>query len=102
MRKSTESYILLSELSRRKLSPTLASAHYCGRDNAVGLVGRQLEAAGRKFSYYYKCLYRSNVMHNPRKLNTDSSRNTKNIKIIKIAVENKPIYAPKYAICALC
>jgi len=27
-------------------------------------------------------------MHNPRKLNTDSNRNTKNIKIIKTAVEN--------------
>jgi len=27
-------------------------------------------------------------MHNPRKLNTDSNRDTKNIKIIKIAVEN--------------
>jgi len=27
-------------------------------------------------------------MHNPHKLNIDSHRNTKNIKIIKIAVEN--------------
>ena len=88
MRKSTEIYyILLSELSRRKLSPRLASAHYSCPDNAIGLVGRQLEAAGRKFSSYYQCLCRSNVMHNPRTLNTDSSRNTKNIKIIKIAVE---------------
>jgi len=54
MRKSL-SYIFheVSELSRRKLSPTLASAHYCCRDNAIGLVvGRQLEAVGRKFSYY--------------------------------------------------
>jgi len=27
-------------------------------------------------------------MHNPHKLNIDSNRNTKNIKIIKIAVQN--------------
>ena len=42
MRKSAESYILWSELSRRKLSPTLASAHYSCPDNAIELVGRQL------------------------------------------------------------
>jgi len=35
-----ELYILSSELSRRNLSPTLASAH---SDNAIGLVGRQLD-----------------------------------------------------------
>ena len=40
-RKSTELYILWSELSRRKLSPTLTSAHYSCPDNATGLVGRQ-------------------------------------------------------------
>jgi len=48
--KSTKLYILWSEFSRLKLSPTLASAHYSCLDNAIGLVGRQLEAAGRKFS----------------------------------------------------
>ena len=36
----------------------------------------------------YKCLCRSNVMHNHHKLNIDSNRNTDNIKIIKIAVES--------------
>ena len=51
----TELYILWSELSRHKLSPRLASAHYSCPDNAVELVGRQLEAVGRKFSYYYQC-----------------------------------------------
>ena len=84
----TELYILWSELSRRKLLPTLASTHYSCPDNAVGLVGRQLEAVLRKFSYYCQCLCRSNIMHNLHKLNIDSSRNTKNIKMIKIAVEN--------------
>jgi len=34
-------------------------------------------------------------MHNPRQLNIDSNRNTKNIKIIKIAVQKMPIYAEK-------
>ena len=48
----TELYILSSKLSRHKLLPTLASAHYSCHDNATGLVGRQLEAAGQKFSYY--------------------------------------------------
>ena len=38
----TELYILWSELSQRKLSPTLASAHYSCPDNATGLAGRQL------------------------------------------------------------
>ena len=88
MRKSGELYILWSELSRRKLSPTLSRVHYSCPDNAIRLVGWQLEAVRRKFSGYYQCLCRSNVMHNPRKLNTDSNRNTKNIKIIKTAVEN--------------
>jgi len=37
----SELYILWSELSRRKLSPTLASAHYSCPDNAIGQVGRQ-------------------------------------------------------------
>jgi len=37
----TELYILWSELNRRKLSPTLATAHYSCPDNAIGLVGRQ-------------------------------------------------------------
>ena len=32
---------------------TLASAHYSCPDNTIGLVGRQLETVGRKFSYYY-------------------------------------------------
>ena len=36
----TELYILYwSELCRRKLSPTLANAHYFCPDNAIGLVG---------------------------------------------------------------
>ena len=39
--KTTELYILWSELNRRKLSPTLATAHYSCPDNAIGLVGRQ-------------------------------------------------------------
>ena len=58
---STELYILWSELSRRKLSPTLATAHYSCPDNASGLVakcelsgyvklGQLLEVFGRKFS----------------------------------------------------
>ena len=85
MRKSTELCILLSECSWHKLSPTLASAYYSCPDNAIGLVGRQLEAVGQKSSYYYQCLC---VMHSPHKLNIDSYRNTKNIKIIKIAIEN--------------
>jgi len=35
---STELYILYwSELSRRKLSPTSATAHYSCPDNAIGL-----------------------------------------------------------------
>ena len=35
----TELYILCSELSRRKLSPTLATTHYsCLPDDAIGLV----------------------------------------------------------------
>jgi len=34
---SIELYILWSELNRRKLSPTLATAHSCP-DNAIGLV----------------------------------------------------------------
>jgi len=39
IRPTTELYILYwSELSRRKLSPTSASAHYSSSDNAVGLV----------------------------------------------------------------
>jgi len=98
----TELYILWSELNRRKLSPTLASAHYSCRDNAIGLVGRQLEAVGWKFSYYCQCLCRSNVMHNPHKLNIDSNRNTANIKMIKIAVEKANLCGKKYAICAPC
>ena len=88
MRKSLKLYILWSELSWRKLSPTLASAHYSCPDNATGLVGRQLEAVGWKFSYYYQRLRQSNVTNNPHKLNIDLNRSTKNIKIIKIADEN--------------
>ena len=34
-------------------------------------------------------------MQNPHKLNIDLKRNTENIKIIKIAVENATIYAEK-------
>ena len=44
-------YILWSELSWSKLLPMLASVHYSCHDNAVGLVGRQLEAVGQKLSY---------------------------------------------------
>jgi len=36
----TELYILWSELSQRKLSPTLATAHYSRPDNAIGLVAQ--------------------------------------------------------------
>jgi len=42
------------------------------------------------------------VMHNPHKLNIDSHRNTKNIKIIKIAVEKCQFMREKYAKCTLC
>ena len=60
-RRTTELYISWSELSRRKLSPTLATAHYCP-DDAIWLVaqcelsgyvklGYRLEAVGRKFSH---------------------------------------------------
>jgi len=42
---TTELYILWSELSRRMLSPTLATAHYSGPDNAIGLVA-QCELSG--------------------------------------------------------
>jgi len=66
----------------------LASAHYSCPDNATGLVGRQLEAVGWKFSYYYQRLRQSNVTNNPHKLNIDLNTSTKNIKIIKIADEN--------------
>ena len=71
-------------------------------DNAIGLVGRQLEAVWRNFSYYYQCLCWSNIMHNRHKLDIDSNRNTKNIKIIKIAIENANLCGEKLAICALC
>ena len=37
---TTELYILWSELSRRKLSPTLATAHYSCPDNAIELVAQ--------------------------------------------------------------
>jgi len=107
----TELYIPWSDLSRHKLSSTLASAQYSCPEYAIGLVGRQLEAVWRNFSYYYyyyQCLCQSNVMHNPHKLNTDSNRNTKNIKIIKIAIENVNLcgkntrYAHFAKICEKC
>jgi len=41
-------------------------------------------------------------MHNRHKLDIDSNRNTKNIKIIKIAIENANLCGEKLAICALC
>jgi len=44
-RLTTELYILRSELSQRKLSPTLATAHYSSPDNAIGLVA-QCELSG--------------------------------------------------------
>ena len=56
MQKSTDLYILQGELSQCKLLPMLASTHYSCLDNAIRLVGRQFEAVGRKFSYYYQCL----------------------------------------------
>jgi len=42
---ATELYILWSELSHHKLSPTLATAHYSLPDNAIGLVA-QCELSG--------------------------------------------------------
>jgi len=36
----TELYIPWSELNRRKLSPTLATAHYSWPDNAIGLIAQ--------------------------------------------------------------
>ena len=87
----TELYILCSELSRRKLSPTLATAHYSSPDNTIGLVA-QWELSGYESSwaeiFLLLPMFMSNIMHNPHKLNNDSNRNTKNIKIIKIAVVN--------------
>ena len=56
MQKSTDLYILQGELSQCKLLPMLASTHYSCLDNAIRLVGRQFEAVGWKFSYYYQCL----------------------------------------------
>ena len=58
----TELYIVWCELSRGKLSPTLATAHYSSPDNAVGLVaqfvlsgyvklGWLLDAVAWKFSH---------------------------------------------------
>ena len=39
---STELYIMCwSELSRRDLSPTLATAHHSSPDNVIGLVARR-------------------------------------------------------------
>ena len=37
---STELYILQSELRRRKLSPALATTHYCCPDDTIGLVAQ--------------------------------------------------------------
>ena len=108
----TELYILWSELCRRKLSPTLATIHYCCRDSAIGLVaqselsgyvkfGYLLKAVGRKFSYYYQCCCWCKIL--------DLNRNTKNVKI---AVKNANLcgknmwyvhFAAKNAtICEIC
>ena len=98
----TELYILWSELCRHKLSPTLATIHYCCRDNAIGLVaqselsgyvkfGYLLKAVGWKFSYYYQCRCWCKIL--------DSNRNTKNVKI---AVKNANFCRKKYVICARC
>jgi len=57
MRKSL-SYILdgvnLAGISCRRRWPAPTTL---ALDNVIELVGRQLEAVGRKFSYYYQCLY---------------------------------------------
>ena len=58
-------------------------------------------AGWQNFSYYYQCLCLSNVMHHPHKLNIDSYRNIKNIRIIKIATGNANFCGKKYAICTL-
>ena len=64
----------------------------------------------------YQCLCRSNIrpIHNPHKLNLDLNRNTKNIKIIKIAIKNANLcgkicdmcillkYAKNVATCKIC
>jgi len=54
----TELYFLWCELSRRKLSPMLATAHHSFPHNAIGLVAQcelsgyvKLEAVGLKFSH---------------------------------------------------
>jgi len=42
---TSELYTVWSELSRRKLSPTSATAHYCCPNNAIGLLA-QCELSG--------------------------------------------------------
>jgi len=96
------SYIFYGVSLAGRAVADVASSHYSCPDNAIGLVGRQLEAVWRNFSYYYQCLCRSHVVHKPHKLNIDSNRNTKNTEIIKIAVENANLCGKKFAICALC
>ena len=71
-------------------------------------------AGWQNFSYYYQCLCLSNVMHHPHKLNIDSYRNIKNIRIIKIATGNANLcgknmryahflkYAKNAATCEIC
>ena len=61
-----------------------------------------MQAVRWKFSNYYQCLCQSNVMHSPHKLHIDSNRNTENIKVIKIAIENANLCRKKYVTCGLC
>jgi len=87
----TELYILWSELNQRKLSPTLASAHNSCPDNATGQLGGNFLIITNV--YVDQMLFT---------ILTDSSRNTKNVKIIKIAVENANLCRKnmRYAHCA--
>jgi len=79
---NTELYILWSELRQRgKLSPTSATAHYSCPDNAIALVGRQLRRQLGGNFLITSNVYVDQALCSPHKLNIDSNRNTKNIKI---------------------
>ena len=94
----TELYIPWSELSWRKLSPTLTSTNCSCPDNAIG---RQL---GGNFIITTNVYVDQTLcpLPNPHKLNIGCNRNTENIKIIKIAVKSANSCREKYATCALC
>jgi len=109
MRKSPSCiFYEVSELSRRKLLPTYA--HYSSPDNAIGLVGRQLDAVGRKHFLITSKVYVDQMLCaifiNWILIQTETC--IMNIKIIKIAVENANLcrknmrYAHFSQICEKC